>query len=176
MAPDTIIGKPPENNMCDQYAHLHAELDRSLGERTNNTDIQIKSVPKGTVLSEVVWCSPQFYNEICYLPKQPGFPPTITVWSTRETAIFLKLENIYADQLWSAILKRAKAGRRELHFNFEYEDFCKGIGKPRAVCSQFLNELCRNDHDAACYRSAGKFRGIHWDVWGNGAFTTHFTW
>lgn len=89
--------------------------------------------------------------------------------------MFERLENLYADKLWEA-LKRTK-NRRELYFNFNYSDFERtGIDRPREVCALFLSELCISDGNSACPKSNGKFFGMWFDVWGNGAFTTHFTW
>jgi hypothetical protein len=129
-------------------------------------------VPLGTEVFLQKRCGPEFAIEIG-IPTMMPYLSDECIWNDNQKRVFERLENLYADKLWQA-LKRAK-NRRELYFNFNRSDFERtGIDRPRAVCRYFLNELCRNN--GACPRSNGKFFGMHWDVWGNGAFTTHFTW
>ncbi len=132
----------------------------------------------GCVLFIEKWCSPQFAKEVLRgrLPDKPGKQPIRRYWWARASQVFRKLEDIYAFRLWKALLRAAASGRRELYFNFQYQDFCRtGIDKPSKVCELFINELTL-DISTCCYATGGKFYGIHYDVWGNGAFTTHFTW
>ena len=129
-------------------------------------------VPLGTEVILQKRCSPEFAVEIGVPTRVPVFTSE-RIWDDKQKRVFERLEDLYADKLWTA-LKRAN-DRRELYFNFDRTHFERtGIDRPRAVCAYFLSELRRND--GACPRSNGKFFGMCWDVWGNGAFTTHFTW
>lgn len=134
------------------------------------------NVPIGTRVLYEKWCSPEFFNEVlkgCY-PRYKGISDENLI-NPRFSHIFERLEELYAEKLWVAIKKRGMSGT--LHFNFNRDDFSRtGIGSPRTVCRMFINELTKEGTATFCKRSNGKFHGIRFDVWGNGAFTTHFTW
>ena len=133
-------------------------------------------IPYGTTVVLEKWCSPEFLHQVLKRtnPRVKGYTHQYFIEQKFEH-VFEKLETLYADKLWNALTKRGTSG--SLHFNFNREDFSRtGIGTPRLVCNMFLNELTKTGDHTICKRSNGKFHGMHFDVWGNGAFTTHFTW
>ena len=154
--------------------HYHNDDDTFI--RSLYSEVLTYRVPFGTRVLFEKMCSPEFYNEVMLgaFPKNKGYG-TAPLINPRFKYIFERLEEIYADELWNAIKRRGRVG--SLHFNFNRADFERtGIGPPKLVCRLFLNELTRNDECSMCKRSNGKFFGMHFDVWNNGAFTTHFTW
>ena len=89
----------------------------------------------------------------------------------------------YHESLKNAIFDKSKKGIRELYFNFGYDDFKFNLqftGNPRKMCNVWLEEMSNPKSlyliDNETGFSKEHFEGIYWDVWGNGAFTTHFTW
>tara|TARA_A100001015_G_C14880403_1_gene668178 strand:+ start:215 stop:715 length:501 start_codon:yes stop_codon:yes gene_type:complete len=133
-------------------------------------------VPCGTRVILEKWCSPEFYNQVLKKtnPRLKGYTHEYLL-DPRFSYIFENLETLYADKLWDALKKKGTIG--SLHFNFNREDFSRtGIANPRIVCNMFLNELTKSGDYTFCKRSNGKFHGMHFDVWENRAFTTHFTW
>ena len=133
-------------------------------------------VPYGTVVVLEKWCSTDFYNKVLKgsNPRVKGYTCNYLI-DEKFAHVFKKLEIQYADKLWNALKKRGTSG--SLHFNFNRNDFSQtGIGSPRLVCNMFLNELTKTGDYTICKRSNGKFHGMHYNVWGNRAFTTHFTW
>lgn len=167
--------------MCQVHntANIGCTLDSeslTLEKQTTTYNVNME-VSIGTYVVLQKWCSPEFAIEICDLkPSKMGCEvPKNRIWTVEQKMVFEDLENIYADKLWNA-MKRAKK-RRGLYFNFRRSDFEGRFHRyPRALCAFFLSELCRSDENGACPKSKGKFFGMHFDVWGNGAFTTYFTW
>lgn len=153
---------------------LFAELDRRLTSKSDAEDVVILTVPKGLVVQMYAWCSPQFCSEVMggSLPQRPGQIPDTVQCSSEECKVLRDLEVKYADAIWSALRRRRPV--RKLLFNFKYDDFCKGVGKPVDVCRRFLNELCRPE--GVCTMSKGKFYGIHYEVTNKGTLTVHLTW
>lgn len=133
-------------------------------------------VPLGTKVIFKECCSPEWYIEISDTSVCASGRPKPHSWQPRELEVFRTLEDKYAYKLWNALKSASAKGRRELHFNFDRADFERtGIDRPRVVCHYFLLELC-NDKSEACTMSNGRFFGMRFDVWNNGAFTTHFEW
>lgn len=135
-------------------------------------------VPLGTRIVYEKWCSTQFFIEVMGLtfPRWKGDDSLCSNLINPCYAYrFELLEAKYADRLWDAMKRRGRVG--SLHFNFDKNDFSRtGLGTPRHVCQLFLCELCKESDVSLCKQSNGKFFGMHFDVWNNGAFTTHFTW
>jgi len=100
----------------------------------------------------------------------------------KKDALMIKLTDLYHEKIRSAIERASLNGSREKYMNFNYDDFkanFPGMGNPRAVQREWLNEMVNptskylnigEDTEKAC------FSGLKSDIWGNGKFTTHFTW
>jgi hypothetical protein len=99
------------------------------------------------------------------------------------------ITGIYYHKLKSSITRRSNYGKRELYFNFNYEDFkanCNGLGKPAVIQDMWLKEMSNpsseflplkskiNDEDPD--EKEDSFEGLVWQIWGNKTFTTVFTW
>lgn len=168
------VPPPSPTLMRTTMPHTYSDTETSTPEQTFYK-ISL-NVPIGTRVVYEKWCSPEFFNQVLKgsYPRLKGVTVE-NIINPRFSHVFEKLEELYADKLWEALKKRGKAG--VLHFNFNREDFSRtGIGPPRLVCNMFLNELTKDGPNTFCKRSNGKFHGMHFDVWGNRAFTTHFTW
>ena len=179
-----MISAPPPSPMLTGKAYSDFNsgtttsfpFSNTITSNTENMHYNISlRVPNGTRIVYEKWCSPEFFNEII-----KGFPRfkgnTISnIIDPKFLWVFEKLEEIYADKLWEALKKRGKSGT--LHFNFNRHDFERtGLGPPLMVCNMFLNELTKEGANTFCKHSNGKFHGMQFNVWGNGAFTTHFWW
>ena len=89
----------------------------------------------------------------------------------------------YYDSLKKAILYKSERGIQELYFNFGYDDFkfnLHNTGNPRRMCSIWISEMTNPESKYLIDNETGikrqHLQGLKWNVCGNGAFTTHFTW
>ena len=92
------------------------------------------------------------------------------------------LNDKYFDMIQRKIKNFSKQGKREAYINFNYDDFkanCKGLGNPKAFQRLWINSITNPNSIYLPKDSQGNpkcLEGLHADIWGNGAFTTHFTW
>ena len=93
------------------------------------------------------------------------------------------ITDMYYNPLKDAILYKSERGIQELYFNFRFDDFkfnLPNTGNPRKMCSIWISEMTNPESKYLIDNETGikrqHFKGLKWDVWGNGAFTTHFTW
>tara|TARA_B110000008_G_C16892654_1_gene533421 strand:+ start:152 stop:547 length:396 start_codon:yes stop_codon:yes gene_type:complete len=92
--------------------------------------------------------------------------------------LFINLTKIYYDKLKDSITRRSIDGKRELYFNFVYNDFkanCNGLGNPPYIQNLWLEEMCNKDSKYLPYPNES-FEGLIWKIWKNRSFTTVFTW
>lgn len=97
-----------------------------------------------------------------------------------------KLEFLTAKYYWgvrNSIEHASKLGLKEKYMNFDRLDFkadFPGLGNPRSFQRCWLDEMCNPESAYVPVNlDTGKqdhFQGLNFDVWNNGAFTTHFTW
>ena len=95
---------------------------------------------------------------------------------------FKMLNEKYFDMIERKIKNMSAKGRREAYINFDWDDFkanCNGLGNPKQFQRLWIDEITNpnsiylpKDEDG----STKCLEGLHADIWGNGAFTTHFTW
>jgi len=93
------------------------------------------------------------------------------------------ITDMYYESLKNAILYKSERGIQELYYNFGYDDFkfnLHNTGNPRRMCSIWISEMTNPESKYLIDNETGikrqHLQGLKWDVWGNGAFTTHFTW
>lgn len=92
------------------------------------------------------------------------------------------LNDKYFDMIQRKIMNFSKKGKREAYINFDYEDFkanCRGLGNPKQFQRLWINSITNPNSSYLPTDEDGKTKcleGLHADIWGNGAFTTHFTW
>ena len=90
--------------------------------------------------------------------------------------LFTRLETELAPTILSELQKRASEGHTDAHINFDRETFSDtGIARPRDVMRMFLDELANPD-SVICTDTAGKLKGVKYDVWNNVKHTVHFAW
>ena len=88
----------------------------------------------------------------------------------------------YFDMIERKIKNMSVKGRREAYINFEWDDFkanCHGLGNPKQFQRLWINEVTNPDSIYLPKDEDGNpkcLQGLRADIWGNGAFTTHFTW
>lgn len=95
---------------------------------------------------------------------------------------FKMLNEKYFDMIERKIKNMSVKGKREAYINFHWDDFkanCHGLGNPKQFQRLWINEIT-NPHSTYLPKdkdgNAKCLEGLHADIWGNGAFTTHFTW
>lgn len=92
------------------------------------------------------------------------------------------LTDKYHKSILIGIQNASKQGKREKYINFDREDFkanCKGLGFPKQIEIMWLEEMCNPDSSYLPEDDDGNkkhFKGINYNIWNNGKFTTHFTW
>jgi hypothetical protein len=95
---------------------------------------------------------------------------------------FKMLNEKYFDMIERKIKNMSAKGRREAYINFDWDDFkanCNGLGNPRQFQRLWIDEITNPDSIYLPKDEDGSTKcleGLHADIWGNGAFTTHFTW
>ena len=92
------------------------------------------------------------------------------------------LTDKYHKSILTGIQNASKQGKREKYINFDREDFkanCKGLGFPKQIEIMWLEEMCNPESSYLPEDDDGNkkhFKGINYNIWNNGKFTTHFTW
>ena len=93
------------------------------------------------------------------------------------------ITDMYYNPLKDAILYKSERGIQELYFNFGYDYFKFNIhntGNPRKMCSIWISEMTNPESKYLIDNETGikrqHLQGLKWNVWGNGSFTTRFTW
>ena len=110
----------------------------------------------------------------------------------RKHELMVFLTEKYHGKIKEAIERASRRGLTEKYMNFCYDDFkanCPGLGKPRDIQIMWLTEMCDPKSFMVPVREAREgeegdddgmikdhFEGLKFEVWGNGSFTTHFTW
>jgi len=95
---------------------------------------------------------------------------------------FKLLNEKYFDMIERKIKNMSAKGKREAYINFSWEDFkanCHGLGNPKQFQRLWINEITNPKSNYLPKDQDGNTKcleGLHADIWGNGAFTTHFTW
>ena len=95
---------------------------------------------------------------------------------------FKLLNEKYFDMIERKIKNMSAKGKREAYINFDWNDFkanCNGLGNPKQFQRLWIDEIINPDSIYLPKDEDGKTKcleGLHADIWGNGAFTTHFTW
>ena len=95
---------------------------------------------------------------------------------------FKMLNEKYFDMIERKIKNMSAKGRREAYINFDWDDFkanCNGLGNPKQFQRLWIDEITNPDSIYLPKDEDGKTKcleGLHADIWGNRAFTTHFTW
>ena len=95
---------------------------------------------------------------------------------------FKLLNEKYFDMIERKIKNMSAKGRREAYINFDWGDFkanCNGLGNPKQFQRLWIDEITNPDSIYLPKDEEGKTKcleGLEADIWGNGAFTTHFTW
>ena len=96
---------------------------------------------------------------------------------------FQFLTTKYYWDLRNSIEHASKQGKREKYINFDRNDFkanFPGLGTPIEFQNAWLEELSDPDSQYILVNTLTEqkdhFQGLEWDIWNNGAFTTHFTW
>jgi len=95
---------------------------------------------------------------------------------------FKMLNEKYFDMIERKIKNMSAKGKREAYINFDWDDFkanCNGLGNPKQFQRLWIDEITNPDSIYLPKDEDGKTKcleGLHADIWGNGAFTTHFTW
>jgi hypothetical protein len=95
---------------------------------------------------------------------------------------FKFLNEKYFDMIERKIINMSAKGRREAYINFDWDDFkanCNGLGNPKQFQRIWIDEITNPDSIYLPKDEEGNTKclaGLHADIWGNGAFTTHFTW
>jgi len=95
---------------------------------------------------------------------------------------FKFLNEKYFDMIERKIKNMSAKGRREAYINFDWDDFkanCNGLGNPKQFQRIWIDEITNPDSIYLPKDEEGNTKclaGLHADIWGNGAFTTHFTW
>lgn len=95
---------------------------------------------------------------------------------------FKILNEKYFDMIARKIKNMSAKGKREAYINFVWNDFkanCHGLGNPKQFQRLWINEIT-NPHSIYLPKdedgNAKCLEGLRADIWGNGDFTTHFTW
>lgn len=92
------------------------------------------------------------------------------------------LNDKYFDMIQRKIMNFSKKGKREAYINFDYEDFkanCRGLGNPKQFQRLWIDSITNPNSSYLPVDKHGKTKsleGLRADIWGNGLFTTHFTW
>ena len=95
---------------------------------------------------------------------------------------FKFLNEKYFDMIERKIKNMSAKGIREAYINFDWDDFkanCNGLGNPKQFQRLWIDEITNPDSIYLPKDEDGKTKclaGLHAHIWGNGAFTTHFTW
>lgn len=95
---------------------------------------------------------------------------------------FKMLNEKYFDMIERKIKNMSAKGKREAYINFDWNDFkanCNGLGNPKQFQRLWIDEITNPDSIYLPKDEDGKTKcleGLHADIWGNGVFTTHFTW
>lgn len=95
---------------------------------------------------------------------------------------FKLLNEKYFDMIERKIKNMSEKGKREAYINFAWDDFkanCHGLGNPKEFQRLWINEITNPDSIYLPKDVDGNskcLQGLNADIWGNGAFTTHFTW
>jgi len=95
---------------------------------------------------------------------------------------FKMLNEMYFDMIERKIKNMSVKGKREAYINFEWGHFkanCYGLGNPKQFQRLWINEVTNPNSIYLPKNEDGNpkcLEGLHADIWGNGAFTTHFTW
>lgn len=96
--------------------------------------------------------------------------------------MFKKLNEKYFDMIERKIKNMSEKGKREAYINFAWEDFkanCHGLGNPKQFQRLWIDEITNPESIYLPKDKDGKtkcLQGLNADIWGNGSFTTHFTW
>ena len=131
-----------------------------------------------------VYCSEFVYNLCQGYPKIKGYTSYdhdayhLSIPGCQE--YFDWLFDKYTTDLVNRMERISQKGGRQMYHNFCHDDFKAprefNLGRPRRVCGLFLDALRMRKSGPYYKRFGGKMLGVGFDVWGNGAFTTHFTW
>ena len=95
---------------------------------------------------------------------------------------FKLLNEKYFDMIERKIKNMSAKGKREAYINFDWDDFkanCNGLGNPKQFQRLWIDEITNPDSIYLPKDEDGSTKcleGLHADIWGNGSFTTHFTW
>ena len=95
---------------------------------------------------------------------------------------FKLLNEKYFDMIARKIKNMSAKGKREAYINFDWDDFkanCNGLGNPKQFQRLWIDEITNPDSIYLPKDEDGKTKcleGLHANIWGNGTFTTHFTW
>lgn len=95
---------------------------------------------------------------------------------------FKMLNEKYFNMIERKIKNMSTKGKREAYINFERDDFkanCDGLGNPKEFQRLWINEITNPISIYLPKDENGNTKcleGLDANIWGNGAFTTHFTW
>ena len=95
---------------------------------------------------------------------------------------FKMLNEKYFDMIERKIKNMSINGKREAYINFVWEDFkanCNGLGNPKQFQRLWIDEITNPNSIYLPKDKDDKTRcleGLNAEIWGNRAFTTHFTW
>ena len=95
---------------------------------------------------------------------------------------FKMLNEKYFDMIERKIKNMSVKGKREAYINFVWEDFkanCTGLGNPKHFQRLWIDEITNPNSIYLPEDQDGKTKcleGLTANIWGNRAFTTHFTW
>ena len=144
----------------------------------------VKAEPTHVMPTIEVYCSEFVYNLCGRYPSIKGY----TSYTNEEYHLNISgcqeyfdwLFDKYAQEIVNRIQRISVKGGTQMYHNFCHDDFKAprqlGLGKPRRVCGLFLDALRMTDKGPYGKKFKGKLLGVGFDVWGNGAFTTHFNW
>ena len=131
--------------------------------------------------SIVTLCSPQVFACLGKsFPRRLCKPPPFAVYTRPQKDFLKRLFDEYAGVIESSVFSAMMRGKKEQFINFDFEkfkaDYSLNLGRPRIVQDTFINELKRNDPNAAFTDYGGKLFGASHRILGNEKFTVEFFW
>jgi hypothetical protein len=124
----------------------------------------------------------QYHNKK-NLQRQPS---SMYNWQRKYDDKMYELVAIYYKDLKNAIENKSNKGKRELYYNFSWDNFkfnLPNTGKPSKMCRVWMNQMCTHESMYLCEDVQNgiiiyldHFKGLRFDIFNNASLTVHFTW